>query len=313
MKRKINLGLIQMSCSNNVEENFDKALQLIKDAAKQGAQIICTQELFKSRYFCQSEDWRHFDLAEEINENAVSVKILSEIANKLHIVLIASLFEKRAMGLYHNTAVVFDADGSYLGKYRKMHIPDDPHYYEKFYFTPGDLGYKVFHTQYADIGVLICWDQWFPEAARILALQGVEIILIPTAIGYSNALDGSSYDHAWRTVQQGHAVANACFLAAVNRVGFEEDPSILMPASQKFISDIGPKGENGIDFWGQSFVVDPDGKILKQAAKHEEEILICAVDLSLIDETKNHFSFPYRDRRVDSYQDLLKIYSDSSV
>jgi N-carbamoylputrescine amidase len=310
MNRIVNLGLIQMACGTSIDENFDKTINLIRDAAKQGAQVVCTQELFKTRYFCQSEDWRHFELAEEINQDSKTVRLLGEIANELQIVLIASLFEKRAVGLCHNTAVVIDADGSYLGKYRKMHIPDDPHYYEKFYFTPGDLGYKVFRTRYADIGVLICWDQWFPEAARILALQGVEIIVIPTAIGYSNAQEESSYDHAWRTVQQGHAVANACFLAAINRVGFEEDPSILMPASQENISDIGPRGENGINFWGQSFVVDPDGKILKQAAKDEQEILICKVDLSLIGETKNHFSFPYRDRRVDSYHDLLKLYTD---
>ena len=310
MNRTVNLGLIQMSCSENIDENFEKTINLIRDAAQQGAQIVCTQELFKTRYFCQSEDWRHFELAEEINRDSEMVRVLGEIANELQIVLIASLFEKRAVGLCHNTAVVLDADGSYLGKYRKMHIPDDPHYYEKFYFTPGDLGYKVFHTQYADIGVLICWDQWFPEAARILALQGVEIIVILTAIGYSNTLEELSYDHAWRTVQQGHAVANACFLAAVNRVGFEEDPSILMPASQQNISDIGPTGENGINFWGQSFVVDPDGIILKQAGKDEDEILICEVDLTMVDDTKKHFSFPYRDRRVDSYPELLRKYID---
>ncbi len=220
-----------MSCSVDIEANFEKTVDLIRDAAQQGAQIICTQELFKSLYFCQSEDWRHFDLAEEINGSSPTVQKLSELAAELEIVLIASLFEKRATGIYHNTAVVFDADGRYLGKYRKMHIPDDPHYYEKFYFTPGDLGYKVFHTKYADIGVLICWDQWFPEAARLLALKGAEIIFIPTAIGYSTPEEGSSYDHAWQIVQQGHAVANACFLAAVNRVGFEADPSIVTPAS----------------------------------------------------------------------------------
>jgi N-carbamoylputrescine amidase len=192
-----------------------------------------------------------------------------------------------------------------------MHIPDDPHYYEKFYFTPGDLGYKVFHTEYADIGVLICWDQWYPEAARLLALKGVEIIFIPTAIGYSTPAEISSYDHAWQTIQQGHAVANACFLAAVNRVGFETDPSIVLPASQGQLSGVGPNGESGIQFWGQSFIADPDGKIVKQASKTNEETLICEIDLTMIEETKKRFSFPYRDRRVDSYQDLLKLYSDS--
>ena len=310
MNSTVKLGLIQMSCGQDIGVNFDKALGLIKKAAEGGAQIICTQELFKSPYFCQSEDWRNFDLAEEIDEKSPTILRLSELAAELEIVLIASLFEKRATGIYHNTAVVFDADGRYLGKYRKMHIPDDPHYYEKFYFTPGDLGYKVFRTKYADIGVLICWDQWYPEAARLLALQGVEIIFIPTAIGYSTPEETSSYDHAWQTVQQGHAVANACYLAAVNRVDFEVDSSIALPASHGLESGVGPNGESGIRFWGQSFVADPDGVIVKQASKTKEETLICEIDLALIEETKKSFSFPYRDRRVDSYQDLLKLYSD---
>lgn len=310
MNRTVNLGLIQMSCSKSIDENFEKTINLIRDAAKQGAQIVCTQELFKTRYFCQSEDWHHFELAEEINQDSETVRALSEIAKELQIVLIASLFEKRAMGLYHNTAVVIDADGRYLGKYRKMHIPDDPHYYEKFYFTPGDLGYKVFRTKYAVIGVLICWDQWYPEAARLLGLKGAEMIFIPTAIGYSTPDEGSNYDHAWQTVQQGHAVANACFLAVVNRVGFESDPSFLLPGSPVDFDGVGPAGESGIQFWGQSFVADPDGRIVNQASKTEEEIVICEIDLSMVDETKKSFSFPYRDRRVDSYQDLLKLYSD---
>jgi len=310
MNRTVTLGLIQMACSDDIEGNFEKAVGLIKEAALKGAQIICTQELFKSLYFCQSEDCRHFDLAEEINENTPTVQKLKILAAELDIVLVASLFEKRAMGLYHNTTVVLDTDGRYLGKYRKNHIPDDPHYYEKFYFTPGDLGYKVFRTKYADIGVLICWDQWFPEAARLLGLKGVEIIFIPTAIGYSTPKEGSSYDHAWQTVQQGHAVANACFLAAVNRVGFEPDPSLVLPSSQDNLSGVGPEGESGILFWGQSFIADPDGMIVKQASKTKEEILICEIDLSMIEETKKSFSFPYRDRRVDTYQDLLKLYSN---
>jgi len=310
MDRKVTLGLIQMACSDDVDGNFEKAVGLIKEAALKGAQIICTQELFKSLYFCQSEDCRHFDLAEEINENTPTVQKLKILAAELDIVLVASLFEKRAMGLYHNTTVVLDTDGRYLGKYRKNHIPDDPHYYEKFYFTPGDLGYKVFRTKYADIGVLICWDQWFPEAARLLGLKGVEIIFIPTAIGYSTPKEGYGYDHAWQTVQQGHAVAHACFLAAVNRVGFEPDPSLVLPSSQDNLSGVGPEGESGILFWGQSFIADPDGMIVKQASKTKEEILICEIDLSMIEETKKSFSFPYRDRRVDTYQDLLKLYSN---
>jgi N-carbamoylputrescine amidase len=310
VSKVVNLGLIQMSCTADVRVNFEKTLDYIKDAAARGAQVICTQELFKSLYFCQSEDPGQFDLAEEVSQDSPTVQTLRKLAKDLQIVLIASLFEKRALGLYHNTAIVIDADGELLGKYRKMHIPDDPHYYEKFYFTPGDLGYKVFHTQYADIGVLICWDQWFPEAARLLALQGAEIICIPTAIGYSSPEEGPTYDQAWQIVQRGHAVANACFLAAVNRVGFEADPSIELPASQDHASGVGPNGESGIEFWGQSFVTDPDGSILELASKDQEEIVICPIDLNMIEETKKLYSFPYRDRRVDSYQDLLKLYSD---
>jgi len=307
MKRLVNLGLIQMTCQEDIEANFDKLILNIKEAAGKGAQIICTQELFKSPYFCQVENPDHFDLAEVIDESSPTIQKLGVLASELKIVLIASLFEKRAPGIYHNTAVVFDADGSFLGKYRKMHIPDDPQYYEKFYFTPGDLGYKVFDTKFGRIGVLICWDQWFPEAARLLGLQGVEIIFIPTAIGYSRAAEGDTYDSAWKTVQQGHAVANACFLAAVNRVGFELDPSNSNDQDQS--SGVGPNGESGINFWGQSFVADPDGVIIEEASKDQEEILICPVDLAEVEETKNLSSFPYRDRRVDSYQDLLKLYS----
>ncbi len=306
MDRKINLGLIQMSCQEDIEANLKKTIDYIKKAAGKGAQIICTQELFKSPYFCQIEDSIYFDLAEVIDDKNPTIQKLGGLAAELEIVLIASLFEKRAPGIYHNTAVVIDADGSYLGKYRKMHIPDDPHYYEKYYFTPGDLGYKVFDTKFGKIGVLICWDQWFPEAARLLGLQGVEIIFIPTAIGFSRAAEGPTYDSAWKTVQQGHAVANACFLAAVNRVGFELDPS--NPPDQS--SGVGPNGEQGINFWGQSFVADPDGMIIKDASKDQEEILICPVDLEQVEDTKKLSSFPYRDRRVDSYQDLVKLYSD---
>ena len=306
MNREVNLGLIQMTCQEDNKKNFEKTVLKIKEAANQGAQIICTQELFKTTYFCQVEDPEYFDLAEIIDENNPTVQKLTDLAADQEIVLIASLFEKRAPGIYHNTTIVLDADGSFLGKYRKMHIPDDPHYYEKFYFTPGDLGYKVFDTKFGKIGVLICWDQWFPEAARLLGLQGVEIIFIPTAIGYSRAAEGDTYDTAWKTVQQGHAVANACFLAAVNRVGFELDPSNQSGQS----SGAGPKGEQGINFWGQSFVADTDGVIIKEASKDQEEILICPIDLAEVEETKSLSSFPYRDRRVDSYQDLLKLYSN---
>lgn len=310
MTRIVNIGLVQMKCGEDTGENFEKALGYIQEAAHQGAQIVCTQELFKSLYFCQTEDWRMVNLAEKIDKNSPTMMRLGKLAADHEIVLIASLFEKRATGVYHNTAIVFDADGSYLGKYRKMHIPDDPHYYEKFYFTPGDLGYKVFHTKYADIGVLICWDQWFPEASRLLGLKGCEIIFIPTAIGYSTPGEGSTYDHAWRTVQQGHAVANACYLAAVNRVGFEHDPSVSVTPYPDNLSGVGPQGESGINFWGQSFLADPDGVILKQASKTDEEIVLCEIDLSMIDDTKKRFSFPYRDRRVDSYDEITRLYSD---
>lgn len=297
MSKVIKLGVIQTSCTADVQANFKKTLGLIEDAAAQGAQVICTQELFKSLYFCQSEDSSQFELAEEINQDSPTIQTMSKLAKDLQVVLVVSLFEKRALGLYHNTLAVLDADGRFLGKYRKMHIPDDPLYYEKYYFTPGDLGYKVFRTRYADLGLLICWDQWFPETARLLGLQGAEIILIPTAIGHTASTLGSDYDQAWQTVQRGHAVANACYLAAVNRVGFEPEPD----------------GNDGIHFWGQSFISDPYGRILKQASMDQEEILVCPVDLSFINEVKTGYSFPYRDRRVDSYQDLLKLYSDSSL
>ena len=298
MGKQIKLALIQMTCGEDLDQNFDKALAYIRVAAGQGANIVCTQELFKSRYFCQVEDKANFHLAEEIADGRGVVAQLSDLAAELGVVIVASLFEKRAVGLYHNTAVGLDADGTYLGKYRKMHIPDDPHYYEKFYFTPGDLGYRVFGTRYANIGVLICWDQWFPEAARMSALGGAEIILIPTAIGHSSVDDeagAEAYRDGWQIVQRGHAVANACFVAAVNRVGFE--PS--------------PRGGGGIDFWGTSFVADPGGQILAEAPVDNERLLMCPIDLSAIAEARAASSFPFRDRRVDSYGGLTKLYLDA--
>jgi N-carbamoylputrescine amidase len=298
VKRIINLGLIQMSCSEDLQKNFDKAVNFIEQAAQQGANIVCTQELFKSRYFPQVMDRKNFDLAEEIHGDTETMKRLTALAGDLQIVLIASLFEKRVSGLYHNTTVVIDADGSFLGKYRKMHIPEDPGYIEKFYFTPGDLGYKVFKTRYADIGVLICWDQWFPEAARLIALKGGEIIIYPTAIGYSppeKAADGSSNSReTWQIVQQGHAAANACFVATINRVGLELTPGI------------GP----GIKFWGGSFIANPGGQVIAQASESEDEVLVKSIDLDIIDNLRSRESYPFRDRRVDSYQDLTKLYSD---
>jgi len=296
MEKNVNIGLIQMSCGHDIEENLQKAIEFVREAAGQGANIVCLQELFKSRYFCQVVDSRLFDLAENVDGNSPTVRQLSKLAAELEIVIIAGLFEKRASALYHNTAIVLDADGRYLGKYRKMHIPDDPGYYEKFYFTPGDLGYKVFRTRHAKVGVLICWDQWFPEAARLLALRGAEVILIPTAIGYkqSEGLPFTKYGYhdTWQVVQRGHAIANACFVAAVNRVGFEESPA----------------GNEGIDFWGQSFLSDPYGRVVARASAEREEIVVAPVDLALMEEIRAGWSFPFRDRRVDSYGGITQLY-----
>jgi N-carbamoylputrescine amidase len=290
-----------MTCGDDPAANYDKALGYVRQAAGQGANIICLQELFKSRYFPQVEDHTRFGLAETLQEGEGTLRDLGLLAAELGVVLVAGLFERRAMGLYHNAAVVLDADGSYLGKYRKMHIPDDPGYYEKFYFTPGDLGFRVFQTKFARIGVLICWDQWFPESARLLGLRGAELILIPTAIGYKLpedvALRESGYSHAWQTVQQGHAVANACFLTAVNRVGLEKSPG-------------DPEDLEGIDFWGQSFVADPFGRVLAQAAPDQEEVLVCSIDLEAISDMRDGWSFPYRDRRIDAYGGLTSLFLD---
>ena len=298
MEKTVNIGLIQMSCGDEIQGNYRRALENIRKAADQGANIVCLQELFKSRYFCQSVDSKLFGLAEPVDQSSPTVQQLGELAAELRVVIVAGLFEKRASGLYHNAAIVLDADGAYLGKYRKMHIPDDPGYYEKFYFTPGDLGYPVFRTRYGVIGVLICWDQWFPEAARLLALNGAELILIPTAIGWRQSEDAQftdyGYHDAWQIVQRGHAVANACFVAAVNRVGLEWSP----------------EGGSGINFWGQSFLSDPYGKVVAKAAADREEILVAPVDRDLIEEMRGGWSFPFRDRRVDSYSGLTSLYLD---
>lgn len=298
MKRTVTLGLIQMSCESDTEQNTKKAYERIRQAAHQGANLVCTQELFRSRYFCQRTDSSLFSLAENFDEANETIRNLSELASDLEIVIIASLFEKQAAGIYYNTAVVIDADGRYLGKYRKMHIPEDPHFHEKFYFIPGDLGYRVFRTRYADIGVLICWDQWFPEAARLTAMRGAEIIFYPSAIAYTPT-EKEIGDHAtrdaWLTVQRGHAVSNGCFIATVNRVGFEGNPD----------------RKDGLDFWGQSFVADPYGRIMKEASDEQEEILLCTIDLSFIDESRNFLLHFFRDRRIDSYDDLTKRFLNS--
>ncbi len=289
---KFNLGLIQHKCGNDIRENYDKALHMIESACKDGANVVCTQELFKTVYFCQVENWDYFQFAEKVDESSETVKTLSKIAKDYSSVIVASLFEKRDKGIYHNTVVVIDADGSFSGKYRKMHIPDDPHFYEKFYFTPGDLGYKVFKTRYANIGTLICWDQWFPEAARLTAMKGADVILYPTAIGWlpeEKEEQGKSQYNAWETVQRGHAVANGVYVASVNRVGFEKSPD----------------GNSGIEFWGQSFVSNPYGEVISKSSQDKEEVLLTEINLSLLDEMRVVWPF-FRDRRIDSYTDLTK-------
>ena len=283
------LGLLQSACSSNPAENLKRTLSLTEKAAKQGAQIICTQELFRSQYFCQSEDHECFKLAEPIP--GPSTKAFQKVAKKHKVVIIASLFEKRASGVYHNTAAVIDADGSLLGIYRKMHIPDDPLFYEKFYFTPGDLGFKAWQTRYGKIGVLVCWDQWYPEAARLTAMQGAEILFYPTAIGWHPGEKkeyGENQHGAWEVIQRSHAVANGCFVAVANRIGLEK-----------------PVGGDGLEFWGQSFVAGTSGQILAKASADKEEILIVPVDLAKVDMTRTHWPF-LRDRRIDAYGDLTK-------
>lgn len=291
----VKLGLIQSSCSAEPGENLRKTVALVEKAARQGAQIICTQELFRSQYFCQSEDHAHFKLAETIP--GPSTESFQKIAQKHGVVIVASLFEKRAAGLYHNTAVVIDADGTLLGRYRKMHIPDDPLFYEKFYFTPGDLGFKAWDTLFGRIGVLVCWDQWYPEAARLTALQGAQILFYPTAIGWhpsEKAKYGERQHDAWEVIQRSHAVANGCYVASVNRVGHETIAGV---------------GGDGLEFWGQSFVAGTSGEILARASVDKEEILIVPIDLANVDTSRTHWPF-LRDRRIDAYDNLTKRFVD---
>lgn len=295
MDKNVPVGLIQMSCGDDIRENLAKAIRYANQAADQGAKIICTQELFRSHYFCQTIDLDAFRLAEDLEKGSPTLQRMAELAASREVVIITCLFEKRAPGLYHNTAAVIDADGSMVGTYRKMHIPDDPHYLEKFYFAPGDLGYPTFNTRYANIGVLICWDQWFPEAARLTALQGAEIIFYPTAIGYmpgERERGDSRSCEAWQVVQRGHAVANGCFVATVNRVGYEPHP----------------EGQGGLDFWGQSFVAGPYGTVLACASEDEDEVLVYTLDLAQIEEARDHLAHFYRDRRIDSYGNLTERY-----
>jgi N-carbamoylputrescine amidase len=289
----VKLGLLQMRCAESAARNLKKALDSAEAAVCQGAQILCVPELFRSPYFCQSEDHAHFQLAEPIP--GPTTEAFRTFARRHQVVVVASVFEKRAAGLYHNSAAIIDADGTLLGLYRKMHIPDDPLYYEKFYFTPGDLGFRVWLTRYARIGVLICWDQWFPEAARLTVMQGADILFYPTAIGWhpaEKAALGAQQHSAWETVQRGHAIANGCYVAAVNRIGLEK-----------------PGAGDGLEFWGQSFVADPSGQILAKADADQEATLVVAADLGQIETTRTHWPF-LRDRRIDAYGDLARRFLD---
>src|SRR6476646_1913998 len=294
--RCVVVGLTQMACSDDPKQNLASQVRLVGQAARQGAQIICTQELFRSQYFCQVEDHRFFKLAETIP--GPSTDAFSKLARKHKAVVVASLFEKRTQGLYHNTAVVIDADGSILGTYRKMHIPDDPLYYEKFYFTPGDTGFRAWNTKHAKIGVLICWDQWFPEGARLTAIQGAQILFYPTAIGWhpaEKAEYGQAQHESWERIQRSHAVANGCYVCAPNRIGVEK---ILGPDGK-------PVSEDGIEFWGQSFVAAPNGQVVQRASVDQEEVLIVPCDLENVEFSRTHWPF-LRDRRIDAYGNMTK-------
>jgi N-carbamoylputrescine amidase len=283
------VALVQMQCDVEPEKNLAKASARIRDAAKEGAQIVCLPELFRSQYFCQSEDHANFALAEEVP--GPTTDSLGKLAAELKVVVIASLFEKRGAGVYHNTAAIIDADGKLLGRYRKMHIPDDPLYHEKFYFTPGDLGFQNWSTNRGNIGVCICWDQWYPEAARLTALRGAEILFYPTAIGWhpgEKKQYGATQHSAWETIQRSHAIANGCFVAVANRVGHER-----------------PVGGDGIEFWGQSFIAAPSGEIIAKGSIDKEELVIADIEWKRVDEHRTHWPF-LRDRRIDAYSDIQK-------
>src|SRR5215470_5931634 len=278
------IALVQMKCGTEPEKNFARAFDFIRDAGKSGAAIVCLPELFRSQYFCQVEDHKSFELAEDVPGR--STMVLAELAKELGVAIVASLFEKRVAGVYHNTAAIIDADGKFLGKYRKMHIPDDPLYHEKFYFTPGDLGFQAWDTKCGKLGVCICWDQWYPEAARLTALRGAEIIFYPTAIGWHSSEKkefGKAQHSAWETIQCGHAIANGCYVAAANRVGHEA-----------------PAGGDGIEFWGQSFVCGPDGEIIAKGSVDREEIVTADINWAHVNEQRMHWPF-LRDRRIDAY------------
>jgi N-carbamoylputrescine amidase len=292
-KSTVTLGLIQMAMGADRDENLRRTESKIKEAAKKGAQIVCLQELFNGLYFCQAEKHEYFKWAEPAD--GPSLQRLGRLAKSCGVVLIVPFFEKRTAGLYHNSAVIFDADGTRLGIYRKMHIPDDPQFMEKFYFAPGDLGFKAWDTKFGRIGVLICWDQWYPEAARLTSLQGAQILFYPTAIGWlpaEKAEHGERQYSSWEVIQRSHAVANGCYVASVNRIGYET-----------------PEGEPGIEFWGRSFVADPSGALIAQASTDKEEILITQVDLDAVSEQREVWPF-LRDRRIDAYQDITRRFID---
>jgi N-carbamoylputrescine amidase len=294
MNQKFKVGLVQMAMSADPQENVDKAAARVADAARRGAQIVCLPEMYRTPYFCQKEDAALFDLAETVP--GPSTERLAKVAKEHGVAIVVPIFEKRATGLYHNSAVTLDADGSTAGFYRKMHIPDDPAFYEKFYFTPGDLGFKAFDTRHGRIGTLICWDQWYPEGARLTALQGATVLFYPTAIGWhphEKAQHGAAQRDAWRTIQRGHAIANGCWVAAVNRVGHER----TVP------------GEAGLEFWGTTFLCDPFGVVVAEASTDREETLVAEVDVGRMEEVRRGWPF-LRDRRIDAYGDLQKRFID---
>jgi len=289
MANQFTIGLVQMKCTTNADENLFRAIEKIREASARGAQIVCMHELFRGEYFCRTEDAELFNLAEPVP--GPSTEKLAQIAKECKVALVVSLFERRAPGVYHNTVAVLDADGSFRGKYRKMHIPDDPLYYEKFYFTPGDLGFPNFDTQHARVGVQICWDQWYPEGSRITALGGAQVIFYPTSIGWhphEKVQFGESQLNAWKTIQRSHAIANGVYVAVVNRVGFEGKPE---------------NGDPGLEFWGNSFVADPFGQIVAEASNDKEEILVVTCDPAKSEDTRRNWPF-LRDRRIDAYQPI---------
>lgn len=288
------IGLVQMAMGVDPGENLRRATQLIAQAAERGAELVCLPELFLQRYFCQHEDVRHFDLAEPIP--GPTTEALAAVARRERVALIVPLFERRAPGVFHNSAVLLAADGTRVGVYRKMHIPDDPGFYEKYYFAPGDLGFPAFELAGRRVGVLICWDQWYPEAARLAALHGASVLFYPTAIGWhphEKQAEGAAQREAWRTVQRGHAIANGVYVAAANRVGHEP----------------GPTGSAGIEFWGSSFVCDPQGTVLSEGGEADEQVVLATVDSSRVEQVRRHWPF-WRDRRIDAYADLQRRFID---